>query len=61
MQMADRDCENCKHYKWFVDKSLAYKKRYQACECWKCDFEPKESANENAKKTTDGKSETGDM
>lgn len=56
-----RDCKNCKHYIWFVDKSLAYKKRYQACECWKCDFESKESANENTEKIIDSRTEDSDL
>ena len=53
--MADRDCENCKHY---VRKAKEpYKSigdAFRRCEKRKCDFEPKESADENAKETADG-------
>ena len=53
--MADRDCENCKHYQWATDHIV------EGCSVWQCKFEPKESADENTKETADGKSETGDM
>lgn len=62
MIMADRDCENCIHYVRKVKEP--YKSigdAFRGCEKWNCEFEPKERANENAKETTDGKSETGDM
>ena len=42
--MADRDCENCKHYKILDCSGLIS----CGCEKWNCEFEPKD--NKNTKK-----------
>ena len=46
--MADRDCENCKHYKLRIHdyKDLSI----YGCSAWNCHFEPKEIVNEDTEK-----------
>lgn len=51
MNNPDRDCKNCEHYKWFVNKNLVYKKRFQACEAWSCDFKAKEKSGDGQENT----------
>ena len=55
--MADRDCENCQHYKIQDCSGLVS----WGCEKWNCHFEPKESADESTEKMSDGQAETNDM
>ena len=57
IQMADRDCENCKHYKILDCSGLIS----CGCEKWNCEFESKESADESTEKMADEQAETGDM
>lgn len=59
--MADRDCENCKHYEWTSDHTV------QGCSVWECPYEREdaireaERINESTEKSADGQTETGDM
>lgn len=43
----ERDCENCKHrvMKVEVGKGTSHE-HFWGCECWECEFEPKEKEAE---------------